>query len=86
MKNKKFLVDSLLNIISAALPLLILQLVSYPLIAKALGGEEYGLIITLISVFTVVSFPLGNVLNNIRLLKDNEYKEKTKKEILILYW
>ncbi len=78
MKNKKFLVDSLLNIISAALPLLILQLVSYPLIAKALGGEEYGLIITLISVFTVVSFPLGNVLNNIRLLKDNEYKEKNE--------
>lgn len=75
MKTKKFLVDSLLNIISAALPLLILQLVSYPLIARVLGGEEYGMIITLISIFTVVSFPLGNVLNNIRLLKDKEYKE-----------
>lgn len=75
MKTKKFLVDSLLNIISAALPLLVLQLVSYPLIAKVLGGEEYGMIITLISIFTVVSFPLGNVLNNIRLLKDKDYKE-----------
>ncbi|MEI4768788.1 hypothetical protein WAX74_03825 [Psychrobacillus sp. FJAT-51614] len=75
MKTKKFLVDSLLNIISAALPLLVLQLISYPLIARVLGGEEYGMIITLISVFTVVSFPLGNVLNNIRLLKDKEYKE-----------
>lgn len=75
MKKKKFLIDSLLNIISAALPLLVLQLISYPLIAKVVGGEEYGLIITLISVITVVSFPLGNVLNNIRLLRDEEYKE-----------
>jgi len=75
MKKKKFLIDSLLNIISAALPLLILQLISYPLIARVVGGEEYGLIITLISVITVVSFPLGNVLNNIRLLRDEEYKE-----------
>lgn len=75
MKKKKFLIDSLLNIISAALPLLVLQLISYPLIARVVGGEEYGLIITLISVITVVSFPLGNVLNNIRLLKDEEYKE-----------
>lgn len=77
MKKKQFLVDSMLNIISAALPLLILQLVSYPLIARALGGEEYGLIITLISVFTVISFPLGNVLNNIRLLRDKEYKNES---------
>ncbi|MEK5206094.1 lipopolysaccharide biosynthesis protein [Psychrobacillus sp. FSL H8-0510] len=75
MKKKKFLIDSLLNIISAALPLLVLQLISYPLIARVVGGEEYGLIITLISVITVVSFPLGNVLNNIRLLRDEEYKE-----------
>lgn len=76
MKIKTFLQDSLLNIFSVALPLLVLQIITFPLIANELGGQEYGLIIALISLYTVVSFPLGNVLNNVRLLMNESYLKK----------
>lgn len=76
MHKKKFVLDSLLNIIATAIPLLILQLVTLPIVGAVLGGDQYGLVITLISLFTLLTLPFGNVLNNIRLLSDNEYKQK----------
>lgn len=76
MNKKKFLFDALLNVVSTAVPIIILQLVTLPIVGTRLGGEEYGLVVTLISLFTILSFPFGNVLNNIRLLLDEEYKEK----------
>lgn len=76
MHKKKFVLDSLLNIIATSIPLLILQLVTLPVVGATLGGDQYGLVVTLISLFTLLSLPFGNVLNNIRLLKDNEYKQK----------
>jgi O-antigen/teichoic acid export membrane protein len=76
MSKKQFLLDSLLNIVATAIPIIILQLVTLPIIGDRLGGDQYGLIVTLISLFTVLSFPFGNVLNNIRLLVDKEYSEK----------
>lgn len=71
--RKKFIFDSILNIIAAAVPLVILQLVVLPLLGVKLGDKEYGLIITLISLFTLFSFPFGIVLNNVRLLLDKDY-------------
>lgn len=76
MSKKNFFLDSLLNIVATAIPIIILQLVTLPIIGNQLGGDQYGLIVTLISLFTVLSFPFGNVLNNIRLLVDKEYSEK----------
>lgn len=76
MHKKKFVLDSLLNIIATSIPLLILQLVTLPVVGARLGGDQYGLVVTLISLFTLLSLPFGNVLNNIRLLSDNEYKQK----------
>ena len=76
MNKKQFLLDSLLNIVATAIPIIILQLVTLPIIGDRLGGDQYGLIVTLISLFTVLSFPFGNVLNNIRLLVDKDYSEK----------
>lgn len=73
--KKKFIVDALLNIISTALPLLVLQIFAMPLIAKQEGPENYGLIVVIISILTLISFPLGNVLNNIRLLKNEKYSK-----------
>ncbi|MEC5423400.1 hypothetical protein QGM71_07805 [Virgibacillus sp. C22-A2] len=75
MPQKKFILDSLLNIIATAIPLVILQLVALPVVGATLGGSQYGLVVTLISLFTLLSLPFGNVLNNIRLLLDNEYKQ-----------
>lgn len=73
--KKKFFIDSFLNIVSTALPLLILQIFAMPLIAKQEGPEQYGVIVVIISILTLISFPIGNVLNNIRLLKNDKYKK-----------
>ncbi len=73
--NKKVIFDIVLNIIAASLPIAMLQLLIYPNVAKNIGGESYGLMLTIYSVWIMISNSLGNVLNNIRLLKQNAYKE-----------
>ncbi|MFF2753500.1 lipopolysaccharide biosynthesis protein [Psychrobacillus sp. NPDC058041] len=73
MNKQKFLLDSILNIMSSALPLLVLQLFSLPITAKMVGSDNFGILITVISIITVIGFPVGNSLNNIRLLRNGEY-------------
>ena len=77
MQKKRFLIDSFLNIISISLPLLILQLLALPFVANKLGEDEFGIVITIISILTVISFPVGNVLNNIRLLRNETYLKES---------
>lgn len=76
MYKKKFVFDAILNIIATSIPILLLQIVTLPIVGARLGDDKYGLVITLISLFTLLSLSFGNVLNNIRLLLDNEYKQK----------
>jgi len=76
MSKKKFAGDAMLNIIAYALPIVILQLVALPVVGSRLGEDQYGLVITLISLFTLLSLPFGNVLNNIRLLENKQYELK----------
>ncbi|SDD99633.1 hypothetical protein SAMN04488126_102265 [Bhargavaea beijingensis] len=73
--KKKFIIDVGLNIVSAAFPLFVLQLIALPLVASKFGSEQYGIVIALISALTLISFPMGNVLNNTRLLKNEKYKD-----------
>lgn len=75
--KKKIILDTIFNLIATVIPILVLQLVVLPIIARSLGDTEYGLIITLISLSTIFSSSFGNVLNNIKLLTNNEY-EKNK--------
>ncbi len=75
MIKRKMITDSILSIIAAAIPILVLQLVILPIIASRLGDIQYGLAVTLISMASLLSLPFGNVLNNIRLLLDGEYQE-----------
>lgn len=65
-----------LNICATALPLMILQLVIFPLIARKEGNENYGTILTVISLVTIVSGSLGNSLNNIRLIRNQDYEKE----------
>lgn len=69
---KKFISDISLNIIAATLPLAMLQLLIYPWIAKAIGGQEYGLMLTIYSLWIMVPNSMGNVLNNIKLLRQDD--------------
>ncbi len=75
MLKKKIIIDSILNIIASALPIVVLQLIILPLIASDLGEVEYGKVLTLISLATLFSVPFGNVINNVRLLLDKKYKD-----------
>jgi O-antigen/teichoic acid export membrane protein len=76
MAKKKFFIDSLLNIVATSIPILILQVITLPIVGSVLGDKQYGLVVTLISLFTLLSLPFGNVLNNLRLLVNKEYKEQ----------
>src|SRR5699024_655563 len=68
--------DILLNIIAVMLPISILQFISLQYIGKVLGSETNGEIVFIISVFTFISFPIGNVLNNVRLLNNEQYEKR----------
>lgn len=73
--KKKAVGDILLNIFAVAMPIGMLQLIIYPQIAKHIGGDEYGLMLTIYSIWIMVSNSLGNVLNNVKLLKVKDYEE-----------
>lgn len=74
-KKQKMLFDMFLNICATAVPIAILQLVVYPFLSKRISADNYGLMITMYSMWVVISNSFGNVLNNIRLLHANDYEE-----------
>jgi len=74
--KKKIIVDSILNIIATTMPIILLQLLIFPVLADRLGNNQYGLFVTLVSLFTLVSHPFGNSLNNVRLLRNDEYEDR----------
>lgn len=69
----KIISDAFLNIIASVIPIFILQVIALPIVGKFLGELEYGIAITLISMSTLFSLSFGNVLNNVRLLMNEEY-------------
>jgi len=76
MKNKKkIVIDMIINIISTAMPTIALQLILLPILSGKLSGNDYGLVLTFLSLFNVLPATIGVVLNNIRLLYDNDYKK-----------
>ena len=87
LQNKqKFIYDIVLNIAATAIPVAVLQLIVYPITANQLGGDEYGLMLTIYSIWMIFSNPLGNVLNNIRLLWNKKYLDSGEVgDFMILY-
>jgi hypothetical protein len=75
----KIFFDMCLNIGASGAPIAVLQLIIYPYLASRISSEEYGLMITLYSLWIVISNSLGNVLNNIRLLRNAEYEKENIK-------
>lgn len=74
--KKKLLGDLCLNLLATAMPIVLLQLVLLPYIAGRMSEEQYGLMITIVSLITMVSTSFGNVLNNVRLLLDEKYNAR----------
>lgn len=76
MRARKFISDTLLNIVSSFFPIFVLQIVVYPIISRQIDADSYGLMLSMYSLISLVSGTLGGELCNVRLLKDQEYREK----------
>lgn len=72
----RLLSDMPVNILAAALPVLMLQLVLLPALNTTLDDAAlYGLVLTSIAVLAAVPRTVGNSLNNVRLVSDSNYKK-----------
>ncbi len=92
MKNNKkikVIFDMILNIISTAIPTIILQLCILPAIANYVSDEKYGLIVTILAMLNVIPATIGTTLNNIRLIYEESYNSKKLKgdfQLLLLIY
>lgn len=75
-KRKKIIGDMCLNIIACTIPIAVLQLVVYPMTAKNIGGDNYGLMLTIYSAWMMISNSLGSSINSVRLLHNHRYEEE----------
>jgi len=74
MEKKTVIYDMILNIIATAIPTVVLQLVILPSMANFVNGDKYGLIVTILAVLNIIPSTVGNMLNNVRLLHEEDYK------------
>lgn len=72
---KKIMQDMALTLVAAGAPIMVLQLVILPLLATRMNEDDYGLVLTIVSVVTVIAGSLGSSLHNFRLVKQNAYAE-----------
>lgn len=72
--KKQFLMDVILNLLATFVPIALLQLLILPITSKQLGGDGYGLMMTIIALLNTVPGTLGNSLNNVRLLNETKYQ------------
>lgn len=73
---KKISGDFILNFIASAVVTAVMQLLMYPLINRVVGNIIYGNFLTIIGIINTISAVVGTTLNNIRLIRETEYKEK----------
>ena len=73
--RKRMLSDMILNIISNAIPVFVLQFLVQPYIAKALGADENGRYLALMSLLHCAVMITGTTLHTTRLLRERDYKE-----------
>lgn len=68
--------DLLNNLLSVALPTLVLQIIVLPFINSIVGVNQYGLAISSLAVLNSVSAVVGNSLCNVRQLMEGEYRSQ----------
>lgn len=75
IQRRKMIGDMLLNIVSNALPIFVLQFIVQPFIARELGADENGRYLTLMSLLHCAVMLTGTTLHMTRLLREKEYKD-----------
>ena len=71
MKNKKIYFDMFLNIFAAGAPIVVLQLIIYPMVSRKLEPDIYGMMISMYAFVILINDSLGKSINNIRLINSN---------------
>ena len=73
---KKMFGDVGLNILAAGAPVIVMQLIVYPYLAKYNSAETYGVLLTVIGIVNMLLGVFGTSLNNVRLMQKKRYEEK----------
>ena len=66
----------LINLIGTGLPLIALQLIVYPIVARKIDADVYGRMQSLVSVIFLISGTIGGALSTTRLIHQYDYEEK----------
>ena len=72
---KAFIVNVFFQMFASFLPIAVLQIIVYPRIANTLGGDEYGLMLTIYSIWFLVSSPMSGAICSARLINNEKYNE-----------
>ena len=85
--KKKILFDTCLNIVAAAIPIIYIQLLAFPLVAKRENVESYGLMVAMYAIMMFTPNISGNALANLRLIKRESYENrKGDFNLLVFYY
>ena len=76
IKYRKIAVDLLVNIISYGLPIVLLQFLLLPILARDMSEDNYGLLLSLTSVVSIFAEMTCGNLANVRILLNDEYLRK----------
>lgn len=87
IKKKRLLTNIGLNTIASAIPVFSLQLVILPLLGDITDSNEYGLLLTIVSMLNMVPASIAGSLQNIRLLHNNDecYKDEVA-DFSAVFW
>ena len=72
--KSKIIINVSVNICASAVPMVVLNLYILPLMSRHMNVDCYGLVLTVVSIFSVIPTTLGTALDNIRLINKSKYK------------
>lgn len=81
---KKIGLDFIINIFASGLMTIVLQLLIYPLFSQKLSSAQYGVILTIMAIVNTFIGTVGNSLNNVRLVCNDQYDKKDNGDFNIL--
>lgn len=79
MNKMTIIKDVLLNLFATFIPIMTLQFLILPIVARDVSSSEYGLIITLTTWINFSALSFGNILNNSRLIMTNDNENNNLK-------
>ena len=81
---KRVGLDFIVNIFASSLMTIVLQLLIYPFFSQKLSSVQYGTILTIMGVVNTFIGTVGNSLNNVRLVCNNQYERDNNGDFNIL--